>query len=305
MAIHHFKVAVDDRDQRLDIYLTEHFSKAPSRSFIKKLIDHGHVRVNEVIAKAHHKVAPGEDVIVEVPEDFLTPQYIQPENIPLDIFYEDQHLLVINKPSGMLVHPAQNIYKGTLVNALLHYANHLSDVNDSMRPGIVHRLDQETSGLILVAKDNITHTRLAKQFKRHEVRKQYVALVEGEVEFDEGTVDVPIGRDTKHREKKTVAFDKSAKEAFTRYKVLQRHNDVTLVALFPKTGRTHQLRVHMRYIKHPILGDSKYGKKNSFSRLALHAKSIGFKHPMTKEYVEFSSKVPDEFLTKVYGKENR
>ena len=133
----------------------------------------------------------------------------------------------------------------------------------------------------------------------------YVALVEGEVEFDEGTVDVPIGRDTKHREKKTVAFDKSAKEAFTRYKVLQRHNDVTLVALFPKTGRTHQLRVHMRYIKHPILGDSKYGKKNSFSRLALHAKSIGFKHPMTKEYVEFSSKVPDEFLTKVYGKENR
>lgn len=299
MPVYRLKVDADNNHERLDVYLTGRLPDVPSRNFIKKLIDNGHVKINEAVSKAHHKVAAGEDILVEVPDDFLTPQYIEPENIPLDVFYEDQFIMVVNKPTGMLVHPAQGCYTGTLVNALLYRAVHLSDVNDKMRPGIVHRLDQETSGLILVAKDNITHTRLAKQFKRREVKKKYMALVQGEIEFDEGVVDVPIGRNFKHRDKKDVVFDEEAKDAVTRYKVIKRHHNMTLVALFPKTGRTHQLRVHMKYLGHPILGDSKYGKQSTFPRLALHAQAVGFKHPMTKRYIEFSTRVPAEFLEKV------
>ena len=173
---------------------------------------------------------------------------------------------------------------------------HLSDLNTALRPGIVHRLDKATSGLLLVAKDNKTHAVLAKQFKKSKIKKRYVALVEGNVEFDEGVVDVPLGRDLNHREKRSVQFDDSAKEATTYYQVLKRATNKTLIALFPKTGRMHQLRVHMAYLKHPILGDQKYGQRRTFPRLALHAQSIGFMHPQRNCYVEFSSKVPEEFL---------
>lgn len=299
MLSHLIKVEEKDNTLRLDVFLHQALEDIPSRSFAKKLIDHGHVKVNEGRVKAHHKVTPGEDILVEIPDEFLTPQYVAPEDIALDIFYEDEYLLVINKPKGLLVHPTNNCFKGTLVNALLNYSNQLSDINSDMRPGIVHRLDKETSGLMLVAKDNITHTKLAKQFKRHEIKKKYIALVQGELEFDEGVVNAPLARHARHREKKQVKFDDSARESTTFYKVIKRHNDVTLVSLFPKTGRTHQLRVHMAYLKHPILGDDKYGKKSSFPRLALHAQSIGFKHPQTKAYVEFSSIAPQEFLKKV------
>ena len=168
-----------------------------------------------------------------------------------------------------------------------------------MRPGIVHRLDKDTSGLLLVAKDNITHTKLAKQFQRHTIKKRYIALVEGSIEFDEGVINTPIGRDEKHRDKKAVKFDDSAKESKTFYRVIKRKNGVTLVALFPETGRTHQLRVHLAYLGHPILGDDKYGTKSNFPRMALHAQGIGFQHPSTKKFLEFSLKPPKEFLDKV------
>lgn len=299
MSTHVLKVSPEAANQRIDVFLTQNLPDSQSRSFVKKLIDAGHVKIAEKSIKPKYKVAAGDEICVEVPEDMGTPQYISPENIPLNIFYEDDHLIVINKPSGMLVHPATGCYTGTLVNALLYYSLKLSDINSYMRPGIVHRLDQETSGLILVAKDNITHTKLAKQFERRQMKKKYVALVEGELVLEEGLIDAPIGRDVQNREKKSVKFDDAAKEAQTFYKVLKRKKGVTLVALFPRTGRTHQLRVHMAYQRHPILGDEKYGKKNTFPRLALHAQSIGFKHPLTKAYCEFSTTIPQEFLDKV------
>jgi 23S rRNA pseudouridine1911/1915/1917 synthase len=168
-----------------------------------------------------------------------------------------------------------------------------------MRPGIVHRLDRETSGLLLVAKDNITHTKLAKQFQRRTIKKRYSALVEGEIEFDEGVIHEPIGRHPLHREKKAVQFDERAKDSKTFYHVIKRNNGVTLVSLCPETGRTHQLRVHMSYLGHPILGDEKYGRKKSFHRLALHAQEIGFHHPKTKQYIKFSLRTPKEFLDRV------
>lgn len=297
MAIHNFRV--DDKGQhlRLDVFLTAELDVAPSRSYIKKLIDHGHVKVNERLVKAHHLLNPGDDICVDIPAEFMTSTYVEPQNIPLDIVYQDPQLLVINKPSGMLVHPAKGRYRDTLVNALLYHAKELSNFSgDLMRPGIVHRLDQETSGLILIAKDNITHTKLAKQFKKRVVKKQYVALVEGKIEFDEGLIEVPIGQHPKHREKKAVRFDDGARAAETVYKVLRYCNGTTLVVLSPKTGRTHQLRVHMKYLGHPILGDDKYGKRSGFSRLALHARSIGFTHPVNKEWIEFSTPIPPEFL---------
>ncbi|MCK5012659.1 MAG: RluA family pseudouridine synthase [Candidatus Omnitrophica bacterium] len=299
MTTHALKVDEAHDHLRLDVFLTRVLCDVPSRTFVQKLIDFGHVRVNESAVKSHHKVATGDDVHVDIPEDFLTPRYIEPEDIPLDIFYEDDHLIVVNKPRGMVVHPAQGCYTGTLVNALLHHSVKLSRINAETRPGIVHRLDKETSGLLLVAKDNITHTKLAKQFQRHQIKKRYMALVEGEIEFDEGVVDVPIGRHPRHREKKAVQFDDSAKDSKTFYRVIKRIKGVTLVALFPKTGRTHQLRVHMAYLRHPILGDDKYGKAKSFPRLALHAQSIGFCHPQTKKYLELSSRPPREFLSMV------
>jgi len=296
---HILKVAEDSVAQRLDVFLAQSLACSPSRSFVRKLIDFGHVKVNEYIVKAHHKVVFGDEIFVEIPKGFLTQKYISPEQIDLDIFYEDECLLVINKPSGMLVHPARGCYSGTLVNALLNYSGKLSDGSEEMRPGIVHRLDKETSGLILIAKDNITHAKLAKQFQRRLIQKKYIALVGGIIEFDEGMVDAPLGRHPRHFGKRGVKFDDSAKEAITYYKVIKRSDDVTLVSLFPKTGRTHQLRVHMSYMKHPILGDEKYGNKKTFFRLALHAQSIGFQHPYRKCLVEFSTHIPKKFLLKV------
>jgi len=299
MPEHKLKVHPEQSLTRLDIFLSQNLSEAPSRTFVKKLIDTGCVSVNEVIVKAHYKVQVGDEVVVEIPEYSKTPERIEPENIPLEIFYEDDYLIVVNKPTGMLVHPAGGVYSKTLVNALLYHYKKLSDVNSHLRAGIVHRLDQNTSGLIIVAKDNKTHVRLAQQFQKRKVRKSYIALVEREVEFDEGVIDAPLGRHPRHRDKKSVQFDDSAKEALTYYKVVKRHKNVSLISLFPKTGRTHQLRVHMHYLKHPILGDEKYGKKKNFPRLALHAQSVGIIHPHKQYYLEFVSKPPQEFLSKV------
>ncbi len=290
------KVDSEHGQIRLDVYLTQNLPESPSRTFVKRLIEAGNVTINKKKAKANHKVTAGDEVVV----DLAAPVYaedIPPVNIPLDIVYEDENILLINKPAGLLVHPvnAQN-NSGTLVNALLYHCKMLSDVNEGMRPGIVHRLDRETSGIMLVAKDNKAHTKLAKQFERHQIRKQYLALVEGEVEFDEGVVDASLGKHPRYYDRKKISFDGEAKEAVTFYKVRQRFKDRSLVALFPRTGRTHQLRVHMAYLGHPILGDEKYGKKDSFPRLALHAQSIGFVHPYSGQYMEFSVKPPREFF---------
>lgn len=299
MSSNYIKVDRENNNTRLDVFLTANLEDIPSRSYIKKLIESGNVKVNENIVKVHYKVATGDDICIDMPKGFLSERHIAPEDIQLDVFYEDEKLFVINKPCGMVVHPARGNYSGTLVNALLHHSVELSSVNTDIRPGIVHRLDKETSGLILVAKDNITHTKLAKQFQRHTIEKQYVALVEKEVEFDEGIIDVSLGRSLRNFDKRAVRYDDKSREAVTRYKVIKRYKGVTLVDLFPKTGRTHQLRVHMKYLGHPILGDDKYGDKNNFPRLALHAQSIGFKHPRTKDYVKFSSAIPKEFLSRV------
>ncbi len=295
------KVEAQQENVRLDVFLTQTLSDIPSRTFVKKLIETGHVLVNHSLAKAHYKTETGDEIEVEIPEEFLKPDHIEPENIPLDIFYEDDYLLVVNKPVGMLVHPAQGFYTATLVNALLYHCKQLSDVNADFRPGIVHRLDQDTSGLILIAKDNQTHLQLAEQFKNHTIKKKYLALVQGEIEFDEGMIDAPLGRHSTYREKRDVQFNDSAKEAVTYYRVIKRSPSVTFVALFPQTGRTHQLRVHMAYLKHPILGDAKYGKKETFPRLALHAQSIGFIHPRQNCFLEFSSQTPSDFLAKIQG----
>ncbi|MBF0531468.1 MAG: RluA family pseudouridine synthase [Candidatus Omnitrophica bacterium] len=295
-------IADATQDQnRLDVYVVARLADGQSRAFVQKLIAAGHVTANGKIVKSNYQVCPGDNICVDLPADFLKPPEALAQDLPLDIFYEDEYLFVINKPSGMVVHPAKGSPNGTLVNALLHHAKTLSDCNDDViRPGIVHRLDKETSGLILIAKDNITHARLARLFERHEIRKHYVALVEGEVSFDQGRIDAALGRHIRDFEKKAVCLDDpKAKAALTYYQVIKRFPDATLISLFPRTGRTHQLRVHMAYLKHPILGDDKYGHPHNFPRLALHAKAIGFKHPHTRQWVEFSSRTPAEFLKRV------
>ena len=294
MQTHVLKVDEGNDHLRLDIFLTKILPETSSRSFIKRLIESDGVTVNGKKVKVHQKLLVNDEVCVFLPEEEVVDERIDPENIPLDILYEDETLLVVNKPSGMLVHPARGCYSGTLVNALLYHCQELSDFNTTVRPGIVHRLDQETSGLLVVAKNNTAHMNLSRQFEKHRVRKRYVALVEGLIEFDEGLIDAGLGKHPRYFDKKAVVFDDSAKKAKTFYKVLKRFQNVTYVALFPKTGRTHQLRVHMAYLGHPILGDEKYGKKNIFPRLALHAQSLGFFHPRTTKYIEFSVISPSE-----------
>jgi len=291
-----FNVEPQDQSLRLDIYLTKNLPDQPSRTFVKHLIETDCVLVNDKSLKPHHKVAGGDVIVV----NFSDPQEtaaLEPENIPLDIFYEDEAIVLINKPVGMLVHPTAGMRCGTLVNALLYHCQKLSSVNHEFRPGIVHRLDRETSGLVVVAKDNQSHIRLSREFEKHRVRKKYVALVQGEVAHEEGIIDAALGKHSRHFDKKAVRFDETAKAATTRYKVLKVfRNKATLVALYPQTGRTHQLRVHMAYLGHSILGDDKYGQRGSFPRLALHAQSIGFHHPQRKVFMEFSSLIPKEFL---------
>ena len=297
MPPHDFIVQDNESQFRLDVYLTKHLAEAPSRAVVQKVITAGKVKVNSQIKRPNYKLLTNDHVVVDITKDEFLFSGPKPQDMKLDIFYEDESLFIINKPAGLLVHPTTTQSTDTLVNALLFKAKNLSDFNSSFRPGIVHRLDQDTSGLMIVAKDNITHAKLAKQFQRKEVKKRYVALVEGIVEFDEGRINEPIGTHPTKKDKKAVRHDDDqAREAITFYKVLKRGKESTLVALYPKTGRTHQLRVHMKHLGHPILGDEKYGKKNNFSRLALHAQSVGFTHPVTKAYVEFLSPMPKIFL---------
>jgi len=289
-------VAQEYRDLRLDVYLANAIPQVPSRMFIKKMVEAGQVVVNGRQEKVKYKVNAGDRIEADIDEEAFAPKDIPPEKMDLDVFYEDEDLVVINKPEGLTVHPASGSQKGTLVNGLMYRYQELSDINGPVRPGIVHRLDRDTSGLILIAKTNVAHARLGRQFEKHTVIKRYVARVQGRVQFDQGAIDVPLERHKKYHDQRQVAKETEGKEAVTLYQVLKRFSQSTLVALYPQTGRTHQLRVHMKHLGHPILGDEKYGRKASFPRLALHAQSIGFTHPISKAYVEFSCPTPEGFL---------
>ena len=281
---------------RLDILLST-FSKNKklgfSRTFIQGLIGEGKVYAGKIaLFKPHYKVRRGEEIKFSVQEKAR--DKFEAEDIKSDIVYEDSDLAVINKPSGLVVHPAPGNYEHTLVNALKNIFKSLSDINPD-RPGIVHRLDKGTSGLLVIAKNNASHLDLTRQFAEHSVKKEYVAIVKGKMEFDEDIIEAPIARHSFKRKNMAVNFSDKAKEAKTYYRTLKRYKDFSFLELRPFTGRTHQLRVHLSFIGHPILGDDKYGKQNKFSRLALHAKTLGFTHPNTGKFMEFNSAIPKEF----------
>lgn len=289
---------------RIDKYLMDKLSF--SRSKIQRMIDKQYILVNNQPIKNSYQLKPNDEITVQ--EDYSEEVDIIPENIPLDIYYEDEYLLVVNKPSGMVVHPAAGNYEKTLVNALMYHCNeHLSQMNGKIRPGIVHRIDADTSGLLLVAKTDQVHEALAKQISEKTVKRIYLTLVHGIIQEDTATIDAPIGRDPNNRKKMCVT-DINAKNAITHLKVLARYKNATLIECKLETGRTHQIRVHLNYIDHPIVNDPVYGRKKledaTFGQM-LHAKTLGFIHPITKEYLEFTSKVPPTFdkILKKYQEE--
>lgn len=286
-------INVIDNEDRLDKYLLDKIEV--SRSKLQKMINNGNVLVNGNKVKNSYVVKIDDEITID--ENYQEKIDILPENIPLDIVYEDDDLLVVNKKSGMVVHPAPGNYSGTLVNALMYHCNSLSTVNTEVRPGIVHRIDADTSGLLLVAKNDETHIALAEQIKEHTVTRKYIALVWGIINEDTATIDAPIGRDKNNRKKMCVTADNS-KDAITHLKVLERYKDATLIECSLETGRTHQIRVHLAYINHPLVNDYVYGYKKVDDRefgQMLHAKTIGFTHPRTNEYMEFSVDAPKKF----------
>ncbi len=291
---------------RLDVYLSER-NLSVSRSQIKRLIEDGQVCVNGEKAKAGYKLR--QDDFISVQERAPVDYSAAPQNIPLKILYEDSYLLVIDKPAGMVVHPAAGNYENTLVNALLHHCTDLPGIGGVLRPGIVHRLDKHTSGLIVVAKSEEALKGLQEQFKSHQIKKIYYAIVFGDLKGDDGIIDAPVGRHPTDR-KKMSTCSKRGKEALTRWRVLERYGILTLLELQIETGRTHQIRVHLNAIGHPVLGDNTYGNsgkklQNIFDhalqsrlrmmkRQALHAGVLGFTHPVQKRYLEFSSPMPED-----------
>lgn len=301
---HTFTVTLSDAHIRLDIFLSQ---KLPdlTRSRIKNLIEDGLVSLNDKPAKASVKIKAGNQISITIPEP--KPVKAEPEKIPLDVLYEDRHIIVINKPHGLAVHPGAGRTKGTLVNALLYHCKELSGIGGALRPGIVHRIDKDTSGVLAVAKTDKSHQFLAKQFKEHSIKRRYLALVWGVVKDDEATIDLPIGRHISERKKMSVRTRRGRK-AVTHYKVIKRFDNFTLVETTLETGRTHQIRVHLSAIRHPVAGDPVYGKKimpsglspkltillKNLKRQALHAQALGIIHPETKEYMEFTAPLPDD-----------
>ena len=268
-----------------------------SRSYVQKLIKEGNVKVDGKAVKANYKLSYDEWIQVTIPD--LTAPDIVPENIPLDILYEDEDILIVNKPKGMVVHPAAGHYSGTLVNALMYYCgNCLSGINGVMRPGIVHRIDMDTTGSLLVCKNDFAHQNLAEQLKVHSIKRVYHAIVHGNIKEDSGTINEPIGRHPTERKKMCVNHQ-NGREAVTHYKVLERFGNYTYIACKLETGRTHQIRVHMASIHHPLLGDRVYGpQKCPFPELqgqTLHAKVLGITHPRTGEYLEVDAPLPVYF----------
>ena len=293
--IHEIDVLESQSGIRIDKFLSDELPEM-SRSYIQKLIKEDQVTVNGKIVKANYKLSADDFVVVCQPE--LKEPDILAEDIPLDILYEDEDFLVINKPKGMVVHPSAGHYSGTLVNALMYYCkDDLSGINGVMRPGIVHRIDMDTTGSLLVCKNDFSHQHIAQQLKEHSIRRVYHAIVHGVIEEEEGTVDAPIGRHPIERKKMSINY-KNGKEAVTHYKVIQRFKNYTYIQCQLETGRTHQIRVHMASIKHPLLGDQVYGpQKNPFKLQGqtLHAKIMGITHPRTNEYIEADAPLPEYF----------
>ncbi len=291
--------------KRLDVFLAEENSDL-TRSRIQKLISEGNITVNGQQTKSNYKLRTGDsvEIVLPPPKD----AQIKAENIPLDIVYEDEYMLVVNKPQGMVVHPAAGNTEGTLVNALMaHCGDNLSGINGEIRPGILHRIDKDTSGLLLVAKDDRAHLGLSGQIKEHSLTREYTALVHGRIKEDSGTIDAPIGRDEKDRKKMTIT-QKNSRNAVTHFFVTERFDKYTLVRCRLETGRTHQIRVHMSKNGHPIVGDPVYGRKKEEFKLngqLLHARKVGYIHPVLGEYMEFEREIPDYFeevLKKLRGR---
>ncbi len=280
---------------RIDKALSQ-IAEGFTRSHIQSVLDDNCVFVNGKAVGKSYKLSLGDSVVFTPPE--LKELNIEAQNIPIDIVYEDEDLLVVNKPKGMVVHPAPGNYDGTLVNALLyHCGDRLSGINGVIRPGIVHRIDKDTSGLLIVAKNDFAHEKLALQIKEHSFTRRYMTIVHGNIKIDEGIVDAPIGRSPKDRKKMCVT-DKNSRNALSKFEVIQRFDGFTKLQVTLETGRTHQIRVHMAHIGHPVAGDAVYGPKNCITKLngqCLHAGMIGFIHPRDGKYVEFSSELPDYF----------
>ena len=303
------KYIIEDKDtsKRLDIFLSENIDWV-TRSYIKNLIDNGKILVNSKVVKAGYKVKKNDVIDVELIEK--QSENIVPEDIPLDIIYEDNDIIIVNKPKGMVVHPANGNYNGTMVNSLMNsHKDNLSSINGVIRPGIVHRIDKDTSGILVVAKNDNAHKKLSAQFKVHSIKRKYIALVKGIIKEDNITIDEPIGRSLKDRKKMAVT-NRNSRSAVTHICVLKRfyNSNVTLIEAELETGRTHQIRVHMAYLHHPLVGDEVYGKKDSKFKVSgqmLHAKYLGFIHPSTEKFVEFDSKLPDYFQEILSGLENK
>ena len=281
----------ENLEERLDKYLINELDE--SRTTIAKLIDNEFILVNDKKTSAHYKCRKGD--IITVFDGYNEDIEITPENIPIDIVYEDDDIIIVNKASGMVVHPGNGNQSGTLVNALMYHTNNLSDINGEVRPGIVHRIDKDTSGLIVVAKNNKAHQILSDMLSRHEIKRDYIAIVKGEFTSDTATIDAPIGRDKNNRKKMAVTADNS-KDAITHVKVLKKYKGYTLVKCSLETGRTHQIRVHLSYIGFPIVNDPVYTNDTctSFGQY-LHSTSIDFNHPITGEHLHFEVDPPKEF----------
>lgn len=293
----YFTIAAEKEDvgTRIDVFLAENMENL-SRSGVQKLIEDGHIQLNGGKVKANYKLREKDIIDLQIPD--VKEVEILPENIPLDILYEDKDVIVVNKPQGMVVHPAPGHISGTLVNALMyHCGDELSGINGEKRPGIVHRIDKDTSGVLMIAKNDAAHQSLAAQLAEHSITRKYNAVVFNGFNEDTGTVNQPIGRNPQDRKKMAVT-EKHSRHAVTHYRVLERLEKFTLIEAQLETGRTHQIRVHMTYIGHPLLGDLVYGpKKQPFSLegQALHARVLGFIHPTTGEYMEFEAPLPPHF----------
>ena len=288
-------VEEDGTDDRIDKFLAEQCEEL-SRSFLQKLLKSGEVSVNGQAVKASFRLSEGDLIVFEVPE--AAKPEILPEPFPLDILYEDEDVILVNKPKGMVVHPAAGHYSGTLVNALMyHCRDSLSGINGVLRPGIVHRIDMDTTGVIIACKNDVSHRSIAEQLKEHSITRRYQAIVHGRLKTDEGTVDAPIGRNPQDRKKMSIN-ERNGKPAVTHYHVLNRFRDYTHIECRLETGRTHQIRVHMASIGHPLLGDAVYGPARCPYRLegqTLHAGVLGFVHPRSGKYMEFSAPLPEYF----------
>lgn len=292
MEVHY--LTCDKEGIRIDKYIADRFSKW-SRSLIQQWIKEGHILVNGKVTKSNYKINLGDEIVIK---EQIEQVEIRPEEIPLHIIYEDDDVIIVNKPRGMVVHPAPGHVSGTLVNGLLAHTDQLSTLNGEMRPGIVHRIDKDTSGLLIVAKNDDAHRSIVEQLKQRHIKRIYVAIVSGMIPHDKGTIDAPIGRDPKDRQSMTVT-DKNSKKAITHFQVIERFDNYTYVMCELETGRTHQIRVHMKYIGHPVIGDPKYGPRKKhrlpIDGQALHAKEIAFFHPRTNELLTFQAPLPDDF----------